>query len=705
MDISATTASETQGRNIGLSFAVLGFVAIGAGISFGEVARPFPWLLAVVLLAATAMTRRFGVALPGKWFVSFVPAAAASAAVALGWGAGGLVGFLGFLLGDLAFRRVQLVSTLESAGHLAAGAAVGGGVYRLLGGHLGVEAFHGGSLILLVLLYLLVSVTSNVVVFAQMKAAGTIGRVNPRLTLRWETVAAGFGLALGVSGLRLVMPGIPTGLRLGLAIVWLFFAGLSYFVLRRGASAEGFLAVEALTRAIGARTHFADAFKDVRGLTGTLVPWHNMGLSRFDEPSGEFVVIAETSPDVQPGFRFKASRALTAVALERRGPVTDWDLSADHRQERRDRGAEILVPLYVGGRLVGMWSVRHSVSGSYWQSDAELLGRLATPLALAITLDSVVSPVLSASTDTAEQVSSISTLAGRLQQGSERVIADARRTAATVRRVAETLTSGAAAAQVNRQAAEANAASGAATRATGQELLATARDVRATTMTAADRLRHAATVASEGAEQIARLQEILEFVNQFRLAIEDVAYESGMLALNAAIEASRAGEAGRGFAVVASEVRALAERSVREAQGAGRNVADIQERLGRAAEIMERLRAEVGEAAGLGGALFERIDAIHQSAEQVAAIGEQIAATARETAERSIALATALDEGRRLADRAAEESDAVAAVSAEQGAAVQQLNQSATSLRSMAATLATSVARAREAGERQDNGG
>lgn len=705
MTLPSTTPSEFSGRNIGMSFAVLGFIAIGAGIAVDEVVRPFPWLLAIGLMATAAITRRFGVALPGKWYVSFVPAAAASAAVALGWGAGGVVGSIGFIIGDLLFRRVKFSSTFETAGHLAAGVAVGGGLYRLLGGQYGSQAFYGISLILLVLLYLLVFITSNVVVFAQMRAAGTIGRVNPHLTLRWETVAAGFGLALGVSGLRLLIPGAPIEQRVALGTVWLFFAGLSYFVLRRGASAEGFLAVETLTRAIGARTHFADAFDEVRGLTGTLIPWNHMGLSRYEESAGEFVVIAETSPDVQPGFRFRASRALTGVALERHGPVTDWDLDASRRAERRERGAEILVPLYVGGRLVGMWSVRHSVSGTYWQSDAELLGRLATPLALAITLDSLVSPVLSASSDTAHQVSAISTSAGQVQQGSERVTADARRTAATVRRVAETLTSGASAAQVTRKAAEANAASGAATRATGQEMLATARDVRATTMTAAERLRHAALVAKEGAEQIARLQEILDLVNQFRLAIEDVAYESGMLALNAAIEANRAGESGRGFGVVAQEVRALAERSVREAQGAGRNVAEIQERLGRAGEIIGRLQAEVGEAAGLGGALFERIDAIHQAAEQVASMGEQIASSGRETAERSIELATALDEGRRLADRAAEESDAVAVVSAEQGAAVQQLNHAATALRSMGETLAASVARAREGREYRGNGG
>lgn len=695
-------ASEDRGRFIGTGFAILGFLALLAGVAGGEVVTPFPWVLALVLLVFATITRRFGVALPGKWFVSFVPAAAASAAVALGWGAGGVVGCLGFVLGDLLFRRVPLQSTLESAGHLGAGVAVGGGLYHVLGGEPGLVAYQGGNLLLLAPLFLLVSVTANGVVFAQMRAAGTIGRVNPRLTLRWETVAAGFGLALGVTGLRLLLGRLPAGLNIALGIAWLFFASLSYFVLRRGASAEGFMAVETLTRAIGARTHFADAFEDVRGLSGTLVPWHNMGLSRYDEASGEFVVVAETSPDVVPGFRFKASRALTAVALERKAPVTDWDLPVERREERRERGAEILVPLYVGGRLVGMWSVRNSASGAYWQSDAELLGRLATPLALAITLDSVVGPVLEASSDTAEQVTSISTSAGQLEQGSQRVIADATRTAATVRKVAETLTAGAAAAQVTRKAAEANAASGAATRSTGQDLLTTARDVRATTMTAAERLRHAAVVAKEGAEQIARLREISDLVNQFRLAIEDVAYESGMLALNAAIEASRAGEAGRGFGVVAQEVRALAERSVREAQGAGRNVSEIQERLARAGEILERIQAEVGEAAGLGTSLFERIEAIHQAAEQVAAIGEQIAATGRETAEQSIALATALDEGRRLADRAAEESDAVAAVSAEQGAAVQQLNQSASALRAMADTLATSVARARQA---QQNGG
>jgi hypothetical protein len=124
MDIGATKPTEIESRNIGLTFALLGFVAVGAGLAVGEVVRPFPWPLAFGLFVVTAITRRFGVALPGKWFVSFVPAAAASAAVALGWGAGGVVGCLAFIAGDRVFRRVPLMATLESAGHLAAGVAV-----------------------------------------------------------------------------------------------------------------------------------------------------------------------------------------------------------------------------------------------------------------------------------------------------------------------------------------------------------------------------------------------------------------------------------------------------------------------------------------------------------------------------------------------------------------------------------------------------
>ncbi|MGE0353041.1 MAG: methyl-accepting chemotaxis protein [Gemmatimonadales bacterium] len=687
--------AEAGGRAVGLGFSLLGIAALGLGVLLGEYVVPFPWILALALLTLAAATRRFGVALPGKWYVSFVPAAAAASAVALGWAAGGVVACCGFILGDLIFREVRLMTTVEAAGHLAAGVAVGGGLYRLLGGALGLGAFHGDSLLYLVLLFILVALIANGIVFAQMRAAGTIGRVNPQLTLRWEVVAIAFGMLLGVSGLRLLYGGLAVELRAGLTLVWVLFAGLSYFVLRRGSSAEGFLAVETMTRAIGARTSFAEAFEEVRRLTGTLVPWAEMGLARYDESRREFVIIAETAPDVQPGHRFRSDRGLSRIALEQGGPVTDRELPPELRRERHERGGEILIPLFMGGRLVGMWSVRHEADGAYWKSDAELLGRLATSLALALSLDELVGPVLEASSRTADEVAAISASSQQLYAGSEQAMENARRSAASVRRVAETLTTGTEAAHATRVAAEANAESGAATRASGQEMLAAAAVVRTATLNAADRLRVAAQVAEEGSEQIVRLRQVSELVEQFRRTIEDMAHESAMLALNATIEASRAGELGRGFGVVAQEVRALSDRSVREAQEAGRSVEEIRGSLEHASELLSRIRSEVLGVAALGTELVGRIDGIHSASQQIAEIGEQIATAARETAERSGELAAALEDGRRDAMQAAQESDMVAAASVEQSRAVEQLTETATALRDLADDLAQRVARVR----------
>lgn len=84
--------------------------------------------------------------------------------------------------------------------------------------------------------------------------------------------------------------------------------------------------------------------------------------------------------------------------------------------------------------------------------------------------------------------------------------------------------------------------------------------------------RTLATRASEIAERgghvvadvVATMQQIDDSSNRIGdiiAVIDGIAFQTNILALNAAVEAARAGEQGRGFAVVASEVRALAQRS------------------------------------------------------------------------------------------------------------------------------------------------
>ncbi|NIQ56696.1 MAG: hypothetical protein GWN71_25980, partial [Gammaproteobacteria bacterium] len=72
------------------------------------------------------------------------------------------------------------------------------------------------------------------------------------------------------------LPPVETGI---LAVAWLGFAGVGHWLVRRGVEAESLLLVQRLTRAIGARTRFEQAFEDIKRLTSTLVPWHEMGIA------------------------------------------------------------------------------------------------------------------------------------------------------------------------------------------------------------------------------------------------------------------------------------------------------------------------------------------------------------------------------------------------------------------------------------------
>ncbi len=692
------TPTFARGRDATVRTAVIGFAvaACSVGIWAGEYTQPFPIPTAVTLIVIGAATRYFGIPLPGKGFTSFVMGVGVAAVIALGWAAGAIVCATGCFVGDAVFRRLPLRNAFGNAGHIATASVISGAAYGYLGGTTTADAFGADALWRMGAFIALFVGTLNATFYLQLRLSQAIAWVDPRLTARWELAVAVLGTLIALTALHLSYSSWP--LAEGAAILTLLvgLTVLAHWLVRRGSAGESLNLVHNLSQAISARIELTRAFADIQRLSRSLVPWEHMGVARYDDATGEFVIVAETSSHFPPGTRFPADSALTGLAVRLGKPVTDLLLSAEQRLLRNDPGSEILVPLKLGNRLVGIWSVRHSMEEMYREHDADLLGFASPQLALSLSLDQTVQPVLLTSEEMTAHVQSITASAQELHAVSEESAASVRRLAGMSRMLAETLSRGAVEARTAHAAATSTVNEGQATSDRGNEMLQDARAVRQATAEALDRLTAASAVVAESAAEVSRLEEISVAVQQFGRTITSLADQTGLLALNAAVEAARAGVHGRGFAVVAQEIRTLADRSAVEAEGVERAVRDTRAALDRVVELIERSRSEMLAVAAASGDWLDELDRIVTAAEAVAAAGHRIVQTARDSATRSAAMSSALTAAEQDAVSSAGDTEAVASAITEQEGGVEALNESATHLANLAERLAEVVARLRE---------
>ena len=591
------TAQESRSAEQFLRAGVdlLALVALAYIILAGEYPHPFPSLEYVLLVAVAAATRRYGLALPGKGFSSFVLGIVLFAILHRGWGWGVLVAPAGMLAGDIPLRHLRLRAAVANASHLTLGVAVVGLVYDRVGGIAGAAAIAPGNGLPLLLLAVGLPLVVNGTFYAELALSESLAWVDARLTLRWESVVFLLSAALALAWLKVVTSELSAVLMVCLPLVLVGFTALAHWIVHKGIRADELGLVERLARAIAGDVNLERSFGTIQELTRRLVPWEHLGVARWDAARRELVQVVDTAADRPAGYRLPGDRGLAGEALQRRMPVVSAQFGHLHVDGGAEVGSEILIPLYQGEALVGAWSIRHSDAAMYRAADAEILNMVAPQLALSLAVHGVLEPLLASSEQTAGYVEHVTATSEEIHASSEEVAAAAQGAEAGAANAAEHVSRAEAAMVDLRAAAHDAAQAGEETHRSAQEMERAAQAVRAATAATAANLERIGATVEQSVAEVGRLREASEQVVRFAETIGAIASQTNMLALNATIEAARAGQHGAGFAVVADEVRRLAEESAKEAKQAGLTTSDTRRVIDRAVQLLEQMRREIGD--------------------------------------------------------------------------------------------------------------
>src|SRR5437870_4010530 len=648
-----------------------------------------------VLVVVGALARRYGIALPGNGFSSYILGVTAYAVLDRGWPFGILVAPLAMVAGDLALRRLPVAAALDNAAHLTTGAAVAGLAYARLGGATGAQALAADNLVPLVVFLVLLPGVVNGTFYIELALGRTLAWVDAALTARWEAVvyACSVGLALACFALAHAGPDMIGFFVIGAVLVSAAVASVS--VIRRGVHADELALIQSLSQAIARDISLAKSFPRIQALARRLVPWEHMGFARYDAGTNEMELVADTATGDRGGarVRFDANAGLSGEAVRLRRPVVARALSPERVvvPGRETSGSELLVPLYHAGQLVGLWSVRHSDPLMYRETDGEVLALLAPQLALMLAIETSVQPVVGASERTTTYIGTLTATTQEIHASSQEVAAAAQRASHGAKQAASLVSAVARESDQLKQHAGEVAAAGDQTRDSGSAMEKTTDKVRLATETAVRRLTDLGVTTEHSASEVRRLRDVAEQVEKFSETIGFIANQTNLLALNATIEAARAGVHGRGFAVVADEVHKLAEASGREARAVGRSAQDTREALDQAAQLLEGLREDLTEVVQGSSEWVADLSHISAAASSTARAGKRVAELARGIAALSGRIGAALEQAKAGAQSSTTEAEAVAAAAAEQRKAIEALTHGATELAQLADNLAKAV--------------
>jgi methyl-accepting chemotaxis protein len=611
-----------------------------------------------------------------------------------------LAAYLGTVAGD-ALRRKDVIPILINAGRESLAAVAGAGVFAAVVAIRGQEypSGVGASEVLsaewiptVVAFLLAYFAASRGLFYFSLAYRGKLSQAEWMIIFRYEVISAFLGIiaALAVAA-ALTMYGTHLG--------WLFigafviFAGLlARALVVEAIASEELRKVVAMEAVIAAGMTLRESLEQIERLAARLVEWRWLRIYAGDGKGLEPIYPSANGSAVAQASDLHVEAAGRADAL------VVADLRRDGRFDEDGARSLVLQPLQYGRTVLGVLEIAHHRPRAYGPNEVRLIERFGRQVSLALQLDSLVRPMTQSAGEVEGQLRE---LGGRLAELRASGVEVAEHAAAMGEQVAD---QGERTARGREVAAQLAAAA--------EQM---ARDARSSADTSRDTGRLA--VENRGAieEAIGRLVELRDFVDLeaqelagleraseriFSLvgAIGQIADQTNLLALNAAIEAARAGEQGRGFAVVADEVRNLADSSARAALEAREVVESVRGQVHAALGRMQAGSERVSGVGDLSRTALDSVQRIAAAAGESADLTTRMAGRAEEQRQRLAALLEEIATIAQLADQNGHGATGVASAAREQAETLGEVERAVAALGHVSVRLNTYIARFNEMG-------
>ena len=651
-------------------------------------ARGVPWWALAGLAALAVLLRRFYMPLSKYSYLTFGSFVGLAGGLLLGPTAAAAALWIGALGGDWLWLRKSPWAALVNGGRevLALTAAFGMYVLTLRAtgapGH-GIELEAVPALAFFAMAYFVIG---RGLFYFSLVLRGKLLPDERSFILRYEVI--GYVACLVGAATALIAAGTLDARSWPFVAAMLLFTGwMMKRLLEEAIVAEERTKVLSVDVAVTADLSLEQSLERIAQLAGRLVEWSDLRIYRR-QGDGESAERLFRTPatDVEP----PGDVALLRADVLRHGVTAIvHDARRDERvaQPRATAQSMLILPLKFGEHVIGTLELEHHKRRMYGPKAQSLIATLATQIAAAMHIAGLREPLMR----TVERIGQEVRRVAAATEGIRRAAAASADHAGTIERGAG---------QQEREV-EANLA-------TTEQLTASARQMASDGRDAATRSEEASRVASgsrdtiggavnrlvelkgfvaDSSAQIRSLVKVTRSITDFVGLIRDIADQTNLLALNAAIEAARAGGHGRGFAVVADEVRRLADQSADAAREVGQLIAAIQKQMTQIVELMLRGETAVRGVEELSSSSITALVGIVEATAGATAAARRIAGTAAEQDDALSALTERVRAAAEISKRNRDEAEDMADRAGDQARELVELERSARELEAVAEQL------------------